>query len=57
MHHDKKVRDGRLTFVLARGIGKAFVSRDVAPQAIEALLRKETAGPKAVAPSPDPETP
>lgn len=42
MHHDKKVRDGRLTFVLARGIGKAFVSRDVAPEAVEAFLRDES---------------
>lgn len=38
MSRDKKVRDGRLTFVLLRGIGRAFVSRDVAPEAVEALL-------------------
>ena len=36
MRHDKKVRDGRVTFVLSRGIGKAFVAsnidlRDVVP--------------------------
>lgn len=43
MRHDKKVRDGRLTFVLARGIGKACICRDVAPEQIEALLRQETA--------------
>jgi 3-dehydroquinate synthetase len=29
MGQDKKVRDGRLAFVLVRGIGAAFVSRDV----------------------------
>ncbi|MGH6816730.1 MAG: 3-dehydroquinate synthase [Hyphomicrobiaceae bacterium] len=29
MGQDKKVRDGRLTFVLARGIGQAFVARDL----------------------------
>ena len=29
MHHDKKNEGGRLTFILARGIGKAFVARDV----------------------------
>lgn len=29
MSHDKKVQDGRLTFILARGIGKAFTSADV----------------------------
>jgi 3-dehydroquinate synthase len=30
MTRDKKVRDGRMTFVLARGIGQAFLTRDVA---------------------------
>lgn len=29
MHLDKKVQDGKLTFVLARGIGKAFISQEV----------------------------
>ena len=29
MGHDKKARDGGLTFVLARGIGQAFITRDV----------------------------
>ena len=29
MAQDKKVRDGRLAFVLARDIGEAFVARDV----------------------------
>jgi len=29
MGQDKKVRDGRLTFILVRGIGAAFVSRDI----------------------------
>jgi 3-dehydroquinate synthase len=38
MGRDKKVRDGRITFVLARGIGEAFVSRDVDPRDVEALL-------------------
>ena len=28
-HQDKKVQDGKLTFILARGIGQAFVSRDI----------------------------
>jgi len=27
--HDKKVKDGRRTFILARGIGQAFVTQDV----------------------------
>jgi shikimate kinase/3-dehydroquinate synthase len=30
MKKDKKMRDGKMTFVLTRGIGKAFTSRDVA---------------------------
>jgi 3-dehydroquinate synthase len=30
MRKDKKTRDGRLVFILARGIGKAFVERGVA---------------------------
>jgi 3-dehydroquinate synthetase len=29
MMHDKKVQDGKLTFVLAKGIGHAFTARDV----------------------------
>jgi len=30
MAQDKKVRDGRLTFIMVRGIGDAFVTRDIA---------------------------
>jgi 3-dehydroquinate synthase len=44
MTQDKKVRDGRLTFVLARGIGEAFVSRDVERPALEAFLTQELNG-------------
>jgi 3-dehydroquinate synthase len=41
MGQDKKVRDGRLTFILVRGIGAAFVSRDVtAAQAQDFLARR-----------------
>ena len=29
MRQDKKVQDGRITFILARAIGEAFVARDV----------------------------
>lgn len=35
MGQDKKVRDGALTFILARGIGEAFVCRDAS--AVQAL--------------------
>ena len=39
MGQDKKVVDGRLRFVLARGIGEAFVSDDVQPETLAAVLR------------------
>ncbi len=38
MRGDKKAADGRLTFVLVRGIGKAFVSREVDEKALSGLL-------------------
>ena len=38
MKHDKKVRDGRMTFVLTRGIGRAFLSQDVPPEALGDIL-------------------
>ena len=41
MRRDKKTRDGRLTFVLARGIGDAFTQGDVAADEVLALLRAE----------------
>lgn len=40
MGQDKKVVDGKLTFILARGIGEAFITRDVDPEALRALLRE-----------------
>ncbi|HET6309058.1 MAG TPA: 3-dehydroquinate synthase [Rhodopila sp.] len=41
MRRDKKMRDGALHFVLARGIGQAFTSADVPPEAVTDLLRDE----------------
>jgi 3-dehydroquinate synthetase len=41
MAQDKKVRSGKLTFILARGIGKAFVAYDVAPEPVKAFLSAE----------------
>ncbi|AUH63163.1 3-dehydroquinate synthase [Paracoccus zhejiangensis] len=38
MGQDKKVVDGRLRFVLARGIGEAFVSDDVQVEMLRAVL-------------------
>ena len=41
MRRDKKMRDGALHFVLARGIGQAFTSANVPPEAVLELLRDE----------------
>jgi len=38
MAQDKKVIDGRLRFVLARGIGEAFVTADVPAEVVRGLL-------------------
>ena len=40
---DKKVSRGSLTFILTRGIGKAFIARDVSPDAVKSFLT-ETIG-------------
>ncbi|MBV9654319.1 MAG: 3-dehydroquinate synthase [Acetobacteraceae bacterium] len=45
MARDKKMRDGVLRFVLARGIGRAFTSGDVSREAVLDLLRDEGCGP------------
>jgi len=41
MGQDKKVCDGRLTLVLARGIGAAYVSRDVSIATVQAFLERQ----------------
>jgi 3-dehydroquinate synthase len=43
MAQDKKVKRGRLTFILVRGIGAAFVAPDVNPGEVRALLREKLA--------------
>ena len=40
---DKKVARGKLTFILARGIGESFIARDVDPAAVRAFLAEELA--------------
>ena len=45
MRRDKKMRDGALHFVLARGIGEAFTTGDVTQSEVEALLWAEGAEP------------
>jgi 3-dehydroquinate synthase len=39
MKQDKKSVGGKLVFILARGIGQAFVARDVDPAPVKAILR------------------
>jgi 3-dehydroquinate synthase len=43
MLQDKKVRDGRLTFVLTRGIGKAFIEHGVDARDVAGILEGEIA--------------
>lgn len=43
MRHDKKARDGRLTFILARGIGQAFVTDTVPEAEVEHLFTERIA--------------
>jgi len=43
MRRDKKVQGGRITFVLARGIGQAFVARDVDLKDVSGLLEQALA--------------
>jgi 3-dehydroquinate synthase len=38
MMHDKKSKHGRLTFILARGIGQAFTTSDVPLEAVRNIL-------------------
>ncbi len=38
MQKDKKVKDGKLTFILTRGIGQAFITRDVGVGDLRAVL-------------------
>jgi len=41
MAQDKKVRQGKATFILVRGIGEAFITRDVDPAAVRDFLVRE----------------
>jgi len=49
MSRDKKVRDGKITLILAREIGDAFIARDIERRTLEAFLAAETAAPAASA--------
>ena len=41
MGQDKKVRGGKLTLILVRGIGEAFITRDVAPRRVLDFLSRQ----------------
>lgn len=41
---DKKVKRGKLTFILTRGIGQAFIADDVAPDMVRGFLAEKLAG-------------
>jgi 3-dehydroquinate synthase len=43
MAQDKKVRRGRLTFILARGVGAAFIAKDVDPAEVRSFLVEKLA--------------
>jgi 3-dehydroquinate synthetase len=45
MGQDKKVREGRLTLILARGIGEAFITRDVASDMVLGFLSRQVGVP------------
>jgi len=49
MGKDKKVRDGRITLILAHDIGEAFISREVERATLERFLAAETAAAPATA--------
>jgi 3-dehydroquinate synthase len=38
---DKKVKRGRLTFILTRGIGRAFIADDVPPERVRTFLEQQ----------------
>jgi 3-dehydroquinate synthetase len=41
MKQDKKVQDGQLTFILARDIGEAFITRDVSTERVRGFLQSQ----------------
>jgi shikimate kinase/3-dehydroquinate synthase len=47
MGQDKKVRDGGLTLILVRGVGAAFVSRDVATETVSGFLARQIGAQRA----------
>ena len=44
IYQDKKVKRGRLTFILTRGVGRSFIADDVAPDVVKAFLGEKLKG-------------
>ena len=44
MAHDKKARNGRLTLILSKGIGQAYIQRDADTVPLRDFLAKEVSG-------------
>ncbi len=45
MYQDKKAQGGKLTFILARAIGDAYLNRDVTEEELRAFLKNELSAP------------
>jgi 3-dehydroquinate synthetase len=41
---DKKVKRGKLTFILVRGIGESFIAADVDPAQVRTFLAEKVGG-------------
>jgi 3-dehydroquinate synthase len=41
MRHDKKAQSGRMTFILAKGIGHAFIARDIPEEKVSTVLAQD----------------
>lgn len=46
MGQDKKVREGKLTLILTRGIGEAFITRDVPAPTVAEFLGRQIGAPR-----------
>ena len=43
MGQDKKVQAGKMTFIMVRGIGQAFITREISPETVRSFLAAEIA--------------
>ncbi|MBC6441128.1 MAG: 3-dehydroquinate synthase [Rhodospirillales bacterium] len=49
MSKDKKVQDGQIAFILLRGIGNAFITREIVPETVRDFLAEMLARPSSAA--------